>query len=472
MKNSLRYLLIALFTLSYSVKLNAQDSIRLMYPDDFLNIVMAYHPVMKQARLISQQGSATVQEARGNFDPYLYGKLDEKGYDNKEYYSLLSGGVKVPTWYGIAVKAGYEQNDGVFLNPENQVPTQGLMQAGVSVTLGKGLFMDERRATLRKAQLFEQRSYEEQRMELNDLTFDALKHYWKWVATWNKTKVYENALELTKTRFEAIKLGYELGDLPAIDTLEVFIQVQNFTLKVAEEQLAYRQATIALSNFLWSENNLPMVITDRLNPPDIKGFNNTPLFSGDSLQSLLDGLAEQHPMLKMLNYEVQAAEIERSLNREGLKPVVNLNYNALSEPVGDEFSRNLSSSDYKFGLEIGFPLFLRTERAKLKMTGLKLTDLSLEQESRLLALQNTLKQYYTQQERLQLQIELYADVVDNTRAMLAGEQRKFDAGESAVFVLNSREMNVVLAELKRIELQAEYFMAQAGMIWSAGGVWE
>jgi hypothetical protein len=60
---------------------------------------------------------------------------------------------KNPTWYGIEIKAGFDQNEGYYLNPENTVPNAGLTSLGISVPLGQGLFINQRMADLRKAKM-------------------------------------------------------------------------------------------------------------------------------------------------------------------------------------------------------------------------------------------------------------------------------------------------------------------------------
>lgn len=68
-----------------SMSLSAQDN-RLSY-DQFMEWVKLYHPVAKQADLLLDLGTQEVRKARGGFDPYLYGSIDEKQYQEKEYYN-------------------------------------------------------------------------------------------------------------------------------------------------------------------------------------------------------------------------------------------------------------------------------------------------------------------------------------------------------------------------------------------------
>jgi hypothetical protein len=98
----------------------------------FVEWVKKNHPMAKQADLQTVRGEAIVQSARGSFDPKLWMNLDQKYFEEKQYYSHLDGGLKIPTWFGVELSSGYEQNEGVYLDPENGTPGGGLYCTPVS----------------------------------------------------------------------------------------------------------------------------------------------------------------------------------------------------------------------------------------------------------------------------------------------------------------------------------------------------
>jgi hypothetical protein len=75
--------------------------------------------------------------ARGGFDPKIEVDFSKKQFKDTEYYSILNSSFKIPTWYGIEIKADLTTTK-VYLNPENTVPNQGLTSLGVTVPLGQG----------------------------------------------------------------------------------------------------------------------------------------------------------------------------------------------------------------------------------------------------------------------------------------------------------------------------------------------
>ena len=303
---------------------SSQEDSAVFTQDHLIWYVKNYHPVSVQGRLLLQRGENEVKQARGGFDPYLYASYEDKYYDDKNYFNLLNAGLKVPTWYGIELKTGIDQNDGVFLNPENNVPDGGLWFGGVSVALGSGLFIDDRRASLRQAQIFAESTYAEQQQLMNDLYFDAIKSYWKWVEAWNSLKVYEAAVELAQFRFEGVRQSYIVGDLPAIDTLEAKIQVQNRTISFNESTLEFQNATLELSNYLWFENNTPLELTDSISPPSYENIELSPLMPLDSLERIYSTLKLNHPEMQLFDFKLSQLNIDRRLKAEQLKPKLNL----------------------------------------------------------------------------------------------------------------------------------------------------
>jgi outer membrane protein TolC len=93
----------------------------------------------------------------------------------------------VPVWIG-ELKAGYERNQGQYVNPEYRTPNEGLAYAGVSVPLpiSQGFFIDARRNTLRQAQLFRDIAEADRVKEINKLLLSAAKDYWNWYYAYNE----------------------------------------------------------------------------------------------------------------------------------------------------------------------------------------------------------------------------------------------------------------------------------------------
>ncbi len=363
----------------YGFSVNAQTDLKtgkLLSYDDFIGLVKANHPIAKQADILTVQGKAQLRTARGDFDPKASYTLSQKNFTDKQYYDLNKFGLKIPTWYGLEFNTGYEQNEGILLNPENSTPGAGLWQAGVSLDLGNGLFIDKRRASLKKAKLMLESSFEEKKIIYNELIYEAGKVYWEWFEAHNNVLIYENALTLAEQRFNGVKLAAFNGDKPFIDTVEAKIQVQNRQLNYQQSLLNYQNTTLMLSTFLWMDGVIPLELKNETAPLAVDNIKVEP--SNLQLESQVDSIENTHPYLKVLDLKIQQLEINRKLKSEMLKPNLNLNYNAINQPIGNDPFAEYNMNNYKWGLEISMPLFLRKERGELKFDQLEIQDNQLE----------------------------------------------------------------------------------------------
>lgn len=447
----------------------AQDSL-ILTPDALLTIIDANHPVGKQAQQISARARAGLLAARGGFDPKLYGGIDQKFFGGKTYYNYAAGGLKIPTRIGAEVKLAYETANGTYLSPENKLPEGGLAVAGVSLPLGQGLLIDARRAALRQAGIFVQSAEATRLSMLNDLYFDALKSYWEWSLAQNLVAVYGDAVRIATNRFNGVKQMYIAGDEPAIDTLESWLTVQTRQQSLFEAQLRARKSALELSNFLWNENGNPVVMNAALSPLLLDSVALPQPPPPAALASLIDSLPMAHPDLQNLRYALQTLEVERQLKADKLKPKVNVNYNVLTDQWTYASYAPLSAApnNYKWGLEVSFPLYLREERGNLAMTRAKIQETNWKQEQKWLELQNKVSAYYAETNYLDQQIRLYSQALKNYQTLLEAEETKFLVGESSIFLINAREQKVLEAREKLLELTGKYLKATAGIRWAAG----
>ena len=96
----------------------------------------------------------------------------------------------------------------------------------------------------------------------------------------------------------------------------------------------------------------------------------------------------------------------------------------------------------------------------------------LDLRDQLTALKNKIKAYQVEIDNLFDQISLFRQAIENYKNLVYGEQRKFEEGESSLFLVNSRENKLIEAEVKLVELLGKYEKAQAGLIMALGGIEE
>ncbi len=452
-----KYVLYSLFFLVTSLFSQQQDTNTLNFKE-YLGYVKKYHPVAKQAELNIDIGQANLMKARGGFDPKIEVDYDRKKFKGSEYYDLLNGTFKIPTWYGIEFKGGFEQNDGEFLNPQNFVPDDGLFNAGVSVPVAQGLLINDRMATLRKAKFFREQTKADRDLLVNQILYDASLAYFDWLKAYNEKEIYDNFLNNALIRFEGIKKRALAGDKATIDTVEAKIAYQNRALSLEQAKVKLMKSTLELSNFLWLENNIPVELqSDVIPDPNVEqDIDSTLEIQGNPLDSFT---IENHPKLRSLQYKIDGLEVDQRLKANKLLPRIDLEYNFLTETP--EVGNSFNTAEYKAGISFRFPLFLRKERGDLKLAKFKVQDAQFEQETTQLQIKNKVMAIYVELESFVNQNELISSIVSDYSTLLAAEERKFSFGESSLFLINSRERSLIDAKLKEIEVQNKFFEAKA-----------
>jgi len=175
---------------------------------------------------------------------------------------------------------------------------------------------------------------------------------------------------------------------------------------------------------------------------------------------------EAHPQLQFYRQKVAALQIERRYRFNKLLPKIDLEYNFLSEEP-DNFE-TFNSSAYKAGIKFSMPLFLRKERGDLKIAEFELQDAELELNLKDNQLQARIEALQQQIEGFLEQIEMTEQLVSDATALLEGEVRKFNFGESSIFLINTRETRLIEARLEQLDLQIKYLKTQAEYLQALG----
>ena len=431
---------------------------------EFLAYVKQYHPVARQANLHLEMGEAELLRARGAFDPKLEVDYAQKEFKGTEYYDILNSTFKIPTWYGIELKAGFDQAEGVFLNPERTVPPEGLFSAGVSLSAAQGLVIDKRRAVLRSARALMDQAAAERDLMVSEVLYEAAVAYLQWAQLHRENQVYNDFVANARQRFTGISQSAAAGEIPAIDTVEAGITLQDRLLQLEQTRVKLLKQRLEVSNFLWLENNVPVELQPEIVPEDILDDSE---YFGEEIEDWLDGYdLSEHPKLQALQAKLQALRIERRLKMNNLLPKVDLEYNFLTpEP---ELVDNFDTSNYKAGVKFSFPLFLRKERGELKLAKFKLEDASLELELSRRRIDNKVEALLQELESYVDQINISEEMVENYQKLLQAEERKFSFGESSLFLINTRENKLIEAQLKQNQILVKYLVAKAELFRSLG----
>ena len=425
--------------------------------NEYLGYVKKFHPLVKTANLEINKAQANLMAARGAFDPKIEVDFDKKQFKDKDYYSILNSSFKIPTWYGIEIKAGFDQNEGLFLNPENNVPNPGLTSVGISVPIGQGLFINQRMSDLRQAKMQLQLSQAERKLQAIAILYDASVSYFNWKRNHEEFQMYAQYNTNAETRFKAVRSLIKQGDKRAIDSIEAGISLKSRQLSLENSRMKLLKAKLELSNFLWLENSIPMELSEALFPEQqIENTIQETLKTNDLL--VQDFTIENHPKINALQTKIGMLEVERKLKANLLLPKIDLSYSYLSEP---QYIDSYKFDNYKIGINFTYPIFLRKERGGLKLAQYKIQETNYALNLERLQLSNKIKAQKEVIFSLNKQRIMANDLVGNYKTMLLSEERLFTFGESSLFLINSRESSLITAQLTAIALQNEFCISNS-----------
>ena len=421
------------------------DSMILSYKDYLYNIVN-FHPIGKQADLRIDFAEYEMLSAKGNFDPVLSSSWSEKQFTDKLYYRQFQNRLQIPTKLGLDVVAGFENTNGDFLNPADKTDRHGLWNIGIEANLLQGLLVDERRVALKQAKTFQSIAENQKLIILNNLLFDASLAYLNWQMHFDMNLVIDESIELAQNNLSNTKQLFENGEATAIDTLEAYLILQDqlFTSEANKTKLV--KAVQKMENYLWFDD-LPLTLVNGTKPEkfDERIFQIDENFN-------MPNLLKEHPAIlekrnKQFNYE-----LKQKLNRDKLKPKLKVKYNPLLATTANSIAPQYAFSNFKWGFDFSFPLFLRSEKAAIKQGVLRIYDIELSIQNKQNELKNKIEASLEQRSRLIRMISLQNKNILGYKQLLDAENEKFRFGESSVFLINKRQEKYINGRLKLIEL--------------------
>jgi outer membrane protein TolC len=257
-----------------------------------------------------------------------------------------------------------------------------------------------------------------------------------------------------------VRRRFENGEVPAIDTVEALLEVQRRVVQEAEARQALYAATLAVTTHLWDERGAPVDLAPGAVPTDA-GLAPEPLDSA-AVPRLVALAERQHPDLRKAAGRIGQAAARRRYVGQQVIPFVEGELSALADGAARGLSTPFDTrEDFKAGATVRTPLLFLKERGRLNLASQQLEQQRLEavrlRRDIAVAVRTAVNDLVTA-ERL---IAVQRAAVEQSRLLRDGEQRRFDSGESTLFLVNARERAVLEEELKLVALRARYVAARA-----------
>ena len=435
--------------------------------DAYVNQVIKFHPISSSIRLASDRAEMAEMYARGNMDPELNSNWNYKQFDGKNYYNLFDAYLKVPTIIGVDVIGGYQYASGTYLNDSDLLPATGQAFLGINLPLTQGLINNERQIELKKAKLLKNAAKAEIKSNINNLLFEAVNNYWNWTLYYNKYKVLEKAVVLSKGQFDIIKNSYLQGDIPAIDTLKALLLIQDFELQLNQINIDLQKSKWKVENHLWLNDSIPMSIPENTAPELLDSIQTNKLDSSE-LNNWISKINE-HPDIQAYQFQLKGLEFDERFKTMKLLPKAELKYNLLSNNSINFFEGvgiNAFTENYKLGFKFSYPILIRQERADLTLNRLKQKDILFKTRFKSQEIKNKLQTYFFQIESYASQIERINSIIENYAALVEAERTKFLLGESDLLIVNTREVQYIEALQKKYDLIIKYLESKTAWTWT------
>lgn len=469
----------ALLTLLLVTPLQAQqqvvprDTVTL---DAYLARVREFHPVARQARLLGVQAQAEQRIARGGFDPKFTAGWDRKTFGSTEYYDYAVAKLTVPTPLGADLVVGYERADGQYINPDRRTPTAGLLTAGISIPVGQRMITDERRTAIVVARALRDAAEGEAALAVNRLQVSAAKYWADWYEASRRLAIADTGLGLAEFRLEAVRRRLRSGEAPAIDTVEASLEVQRRFVSLVEARQALLVARLEAEAQLWGPGGDPAALPDDAVPGPAT-WDPAPPLDSLPLERWVAEAIRTHPAVRFAAGKTEQAVAERRFAAQGILPAAAFSATGIAprqDAFGggslDGFTDPSLGNNAKVGAELTSSLLLLKERGKLQSTTAKLEyqEASLAKARRDVAVEvQAAAGAVTAFERM---IAAQQVAVAQARALRDGEQRRFEAGESTLFLVNIRERVVLEEEAKLAAAEAKRVLAGVQLEAARGAV--
>lgn len=433
-------ILSALVSMVLMVETYAIDTLNLA---TYLEVVLENHPLILKANLNRDIAEFNVLKGKGTLDPKIYSDYDQKQFDDIDYFTVWLTEAKIPTVLPIDFSVGYERNDGVFLNQENNVPINGLLYGTINLSILRGLLFDEQRYNIQSAEVKGIKSLIEQEIVTREIIFQAINTYLGWTSKNNNVDINQNYLQLVKDRHQNVIQLFVNGDSPAIDTLESRLNLNSAEKLLLESQSKLVKAKQKLSLFIWDSNGQPLQVNSSILPMSIEGL----ISYLEELSSIINPNFGNDPLIAKIDNEIQSIFLDNRLEKENLKPQLDLKYNTILNLGKDDLDPSFTFNDFKYGVTFQYPILNRKTKGQIRINEALTRQNELDKVEYLGQLNNKFVGLISQETIQDNILEVSVEKLTNSQLLYDAEVLKFNLGESSIFLLNSRERKLLEAQI-------------------------
>ena len=316
---------------------------------------------------------------------------------------------------------------------------------GLQTNLLQGLLIDKNRADLLKARQYKLYYDAEQKIIQNEVLFQSTIAYADMLLQRSLLNVYKRFETNAKVRYDAMVQLVQIGERPTIDSVESFIQLKSRNIDLSATQLEFNKQLFDVM----SKMQMPQLFAYKV---DVSNQLDSLYQSSVKYMSALTQATASHPIIQQAQAKQGVLGVDLKLKKELIKPVLEVNYQfiqskGLQNPIWFDLNQ------YKLSARLSFPLYFRKSVNEYQLSKYWLQNNQLDINTK--QIQLSAKAAYIQSNSVALlgQISDAQNSKQLNDQLFEAEQIKFEHGESSLFLLNTREIRALEAEIKLMNLK-------------------
>ena len=420
--------------LAEKIPLDSEMIYRLLDGENPYVVMAIANQKIQESRVIS---------AKGGFDTKLGAKHDEKRYPLSDG-RLSDVYLEKPLESGVEVLMGYRKAYGTQEYNNIKTGDEGEMRVGVKIPVIPLLHgTNDRYLSLKLAQIDSQKSLSGSTKNLRELSYMVMGIYYQLLFRHELMELERGLLEKAQKQYGFIEKRVSVGDEAPILLVEARQNVNERKQRFIESANAVSTVKEHLISYL----NIPAKeFEERFEIPHL------PLLKEEvfDVEGQMKKVLKNRPELQILEFE------KEKLNEELMMAQV------LKYPQIDAAIYGVHDQVYQNGFKVSLEMALPIERRKYEG---KSSELQTKKENNLNEMKKSLLEarrvVTTAVETLNSLKENFT-IVQNEIALAEqlerAEMRKFEFGESGLFLLNQREMRTLQAKQKKSEYHLKMVM--------------
>ena len=431
--------------------------------ETFKTWVEQTHPELEQARLKQLGASAKRLSTQGAFDPKLINSTEQKRFNSnssvgkeKEAFQTDTE-IITQTRSGATLGGGIRTARGDYSSSVQPAGKGGEWYAELTLPLLKNRGINPANLAEQQGLIGETQAEVQLALTRIDLLTEAQLQYYEWALAHQRLQAFDALTQLAENRLGMVEKRATSGDVALIDITEAQQEWKRRQRSLAKEREAFQKTTITTSLFVWNtqktdrETSLTGVLPELGKVPEI-----APAGAEQLLVTGKIGILQGHPALKTLALGQQLSKLELKLAKNQLLPQIDLlmspSYQAGADGIG---------FGYKAGVKMSIPLRNRGARGKVQLAEVELKQIDLKTKQTLQKLFAELEKAVASVHQAYNRLELAEQEYALAETLQKAELRKYEAGDSTLFVLNRRERDTTEARIQVLQALVDF---QAGWV--------